>query len=281
MHAGDRSEERAAGRVVIFTKADAGLIGTATLLTSAFGGWLAGALSDRLGRVRTLPITIGWFALFTFLRGFAQTYAQLFAFRALMGFGFGGEWAAAAVLVGEVIRAEHRGEAVGAMQSGWAIGWGIAALLATLFFTVLAPEVAWRALFWVGITPAAGAFHPPLRRRAGGVRADPAILVTPAADVRVKGRGADAGSGAASRARSPGSGPRRIRSGSALRATPATSVPPEACRSGRSFPCHAPCRHEAPPRRLPSMSSFAPRHPTHRRRFSSHHPRPLICRTML
>jgi MFS family permease len=71
-----------------------------------------------------------------------------------MGFGFGGEWAAAAVLVGEVIRAEHRGKAVGAMQSGWAIGWGIAALLATLFFTVLTPAVAWRALFWVGVTPA-------------------------------------------------------------------------------------------------------------------------------
>src|ERR1700721_729432 len=111
--------------------ADAGLIGPATLLTSAFGGWFAGALSDRFGRVRTLQITIAWFAIFTLLCGFAQSYAQLFVFRALMGLGFGGEWAAGAVLIGEVIRAEHRGKAVGAMQSGWAIGWGIAALLAT------------------------------------------------------------------------------------------------------------------------------------------------------
>jgi MFS family permease len=71
-----------------------------------------------------------------------------------MGFGFGGEWAAAAVLIGEVIRPQHRGKAVGSMQSGWAIGWGIAALLATLFFTVFSPDVAWRALFWVGILPA-------------------------------------------------------------------------------------------------------------------------------
>src|SRR5713226_8202126 len=136
------------------TNADAGLIGTATLLTSAFGGWLAGALSDRFGRVRTLQITIAWFAFFTFLCGFAQNYTQLFIFRALMGFGFGGEWAAAAVLIGEVIRAEHRGKAVGAMQSGWAIGWGIAALLATLFFTIFSQDLAWRALFWVGLTPA-------------------------------------------------------------------------------------------------------------------------------
>ncbi len=55
------------------TNADAGLIGTATLLSSAFGGWFAGALSDRFGRVRTLQITIAWFAVFTFLCGFAQS----------------------------------------------------------------------------------------------------------------------------------------------------------------------------------------------------------------
>jgi len=56
--------------------------------------------------------------------------------------------------VGEMIRAEHRGKAVGAMQSGWAIGWGVAAILATLFFSVLPPEIAWRALFRMGMTPA-------------------------------------------------------------------------------------------------------------------------------
>jgi MFS family permease len=136
------------------TNADAGLIGTVTLLTSAFGGWVAGALSDRFGRVRTLQITIVWFAVFTLLCGFAQSYWQLLIFRALMGLGFGGEWAAGAVLMGEVIRPEHRGKAVGAVQSGWAVGWGIAALLATLLFSILPAETAWRALFWIGVTPA-------------------------------------------------------------------------------------------------------------------------------
>ncbi|HEV2717718.1 MAG TPA: MFS transporter, partial [Terriglobales bacterium] len=79
---------------------------------------------------------------------------QLFVFRALMGFGFGGEWAAGAVLIGEVIRAEHRGKAVGSVQSGWAVGWAIAAIAATWFFSVLPQDTAWRALFWVGLLPA-------------------------------------------------------------------------------------------------------------------------------
>jgi MFS family permease len=136
------------------TNADAGLIGTVTLLSSAFGGWFAGALSDRFGRVRTLQITVAWFAVFTFLTGFAQSYTQLLLCRTMMGFGFGGEWAAAAVLIGEIICAEHRGKAVGAMQSGWAVGWGIAAIMATIFFSVWPADTAWRALFWVGITPA-------------------------------------------------------------------------------------------------------------------------------
>ena len=140
------------------TNADAGLIGTVTLLTSAFGGWFAGALSDRFGRVRTLQITIVWFAFFTFLCGFAQSYGQLFSFRALMGLGFGGEWAAGAVLMGEVIRAEHRGKAVGSVQSGWAIGWAIAALVATLLFSAFPQETAWRVLFWIGLLPAALVF---------------------------------------------------------------------------------------------------------------------------
>jgi len=87
------------------SRADAGFIGTATLLTSAAGGWVAGILSDRIGRVRTLQLTILWFAFFTFLCGLAQNYEQLLIARALMGFGFGGEWTAGAVLIGEAIRA--------------------------------------------------------------------------------------------------------------------------------------------------------------------------------
>jgi len=136
------------------TTAQAGLLGTAALLISAVGGWLAGFLADRIGRVRTLQISIAWFAGFTFLSGLAQNYEQLFAARALMGLGFGGEWAAGAVLLGEVIRPAHRGKALGVMQAGWALGWGAATLLYTVSFSLLPAETAWRAMFLVGILPA-------------------------------------------------------------------------------------------------------------------------------
>jgi MFS family permease len=136
------------------TRADAGVLATAALLTSAVGGWLAGWIADRFGRVRTLQLAILWFAVFTFLSGLAQNYEQLFVARAFLGLGFGGEWAAGAVLLGEVIRAEHRGKALGFMQAGWALGWGSAALLYALFFSVLPAETAWRVLFMVGILPA-------------------------------------------------------------------------------------------------------------------------------
>ena len=107
------------------------MLGTVTLVVSAFGGWFAGALADRFGRVRVLQITILWYAFFTFLCGFAQNFTQLFILRALQGLGFGGEWAAGAVLMGEVIRDKYRGRAVGLVQTGWAVGWGAAALLYT------------------------------------------------------------------------------------------------------------------------------------------------------
>jgi len=136
------------------TRGQAGVLGTAALLVSALGGWLAGWCADRYGRVRTLQVAILWFAAFTFLSGLAQNFGQLFAARATMGLGFGGEWAAGAVLLGEVVRPQHRGKALGIMQAGWAVGWGAAALLYALSFSLLPPATAWRALFLVGIAPA-------------------------------------------------------------------------------------------------------------------------------
>lgn len=132
----------------------AGLAVTVTLLSSAIGGWLAGYLSDRIGRVRTLQITILWFSFFTLLCAFAQDFTQLMIFRALLGLGFGGEWTAGAVLMGEAIRAKYRGRAVGSVQSGWAVGWGIAVLLQAVLFSALPQEQAWRWMFAVGALPA-------------------------------------------------------------------------------------------------------------------------------
>jgi MFS family permease len=144
------------------SRGEAGAIGTSVLLVSAVGGWLAGWLSDRYGRVRILQISILWFAFFTLLSGLSQNIEQLFVARTLMGVGFGGEWAAGAVLLGEVIRPELRGRALGFMHSGWAIGWGTAALSYALLFSLVEAETAWRCLFFVGVVPAVLVFF--LRR---------------------------------------------------------------------------------------------------------------------
>jgi MFS family permease len=135
-------------------KTQAGAISSVTLISSALGGWIAGAASDRLGRVRTLQLTILWFAGFTCLCAFAQTFPQLLVLKALQGFGFGGEWAAGAVLMAETIRSESRGKAMGAVQSAWAIGWGGSVILYTVMFSWLPADTAWRAMFVVGLLPA-------------------------------------------------------------------------------------------------------------------------------
>jgi MFS family permease len=136
------------------TQGQAGLLGTVTLLISAVGGWLAGVAADRYGRTRVLQITIVWFALFTFLSGFTNSFWQLVVTRGLQGLGFGGEWAVGSVLMGEVIRPQHRGKAVGSVQSGWAIGWGLAAISYAVLFSLLSSAWAWRVMFWIGILPA-------------------------------------------------------------------------------------------------------------------------------
>src|SRR5271155_5020482 len=107
------------------SKGEAGLLGTSTLLLSSLGGWAAGLAADRFGRVKILQLTILWFAFFTFLSGFANGFTQLLIIRGLQGLGFGGEWAVGSVLIGETIRSEYRGRAVGTGQGGWAVGWGI------------------------------------------------------------------------------------------------------------------------------------------------------------
>ena len=140
------------------TNTQAGELATVTLILSAAGGWIAGLLADRIGRVRTLQITIAWFALFTFLSGFTNSFGQLLVTRGLQGLGFGGEWAAGSVLMGEVIAARHRGKAVGVVQSSWSVGWAIAALAATASSLLLPKEYAWRVLFFLGLLPALSIF---------------------------------------------------------------------------------------------------------------------------
>ncbi|WP_410595325.1 MFS transporter [Amycolatopsis sp. lyj-23] len=133
---------------------EAGLLGTTTLVVSAVGGVGAGMLADRIGRVRTLQITIAMYTVFTVLCGFAPNFETLLVFRALQGLGFGGEWAAGAALVAEYSQAKYRGRTVAFVQSAWAVGWGLSVIVYTVVFSVASDDVAWRIMFWTGVIPA-------------------------------------------------------------------------------------------------------------------------------
>ena len=136
------------------SKGEAGVLGTAALLSASLGGWVAGILSDRYGRVRILIFTICWFTCFGALAGFTQSFEQMLIVRTLQGLGFGGEWAVGAALMAEVIRPEHRGKALGFVQSGFSFGWALAAVVMTTLLATLPAELAWRVAFWVGVIPA-------------------------------------------------------------------------------------------------------------------------------
>jgi MFS family permease len=136
------------------SKTQAGLVSGVTLVASALGGWICGAAADRYGRVKTLQVTVIFFSVFTLLSAFAENYPQFIVLKALQGFGFGGEWAAGAVLMAETIRNEHRGKAMGAVQSAWAVGWAAAVLLYATVFSFMSPDIGWRVMFGIGILPA-------------------------------------------------------------------------------------------------------------------------------
>lgn len=133
---------------------ETGLLATATLVCSAVGGIAAGVLADRVGRATTLMITVVTYAVFTALCGLAPDYPTLLIFRALQGIGFGGEWAAGAVLVAEYAAARHRGRTLAVVQSSWAVGWGLAVVAYAVVFELAGPDIAWRVLFFTGALPA-------------------------------------------------------------------------------------------------------------------------------
>jgi MFS family permease len=136
------------------SKGATGALTTVTLTASALGGVLGGVLADRVGRARTLMMTVGIYSVFTFLSGIASSYEMLLVFRVFQGIGFGGEWAVGAILVAELVRPDVRGKSLGIIQSSWAIGWALAVIAYTVVFSLLGDTQAWRALMWLGILPA-------------------------------------------------------------------------------------------------------------------------------
>ena len=132
------------------SRAQGGLMASLTLAASAAGGLIFGVLADKLGRTRALSLSILIYSIFTFACGLAQNVWQFATFRVFLGLGMGGEWASGAVLVSETWPEKHRGKALGIMQSCWAIGYGLAAIVVA----IVLPRFGWRAVFFVGILPA-------------------------------------------------------------------------------------------------------------------------------
>jgi MFS family permease len=138
-----------------FDDATAGFLGTVTLAMSALGGLVFGVVADRFGRVRALTTTVLIFSFASLGAASSGTLWQLLMWRAVLGIGMGGEWASGAVLVSETWPPAHRNKAISIMQSGWAIGYITAAVLAALILgTPALGADAWRWLFVVGVAPA-------------------------------------------------------------------------------------------------------------------------------
>ncbi|MCC7126145.1 MAG: MFS transporter [Acidobacteria bacterium] len=132
------------------SKDTAGALGSLSLVASAVGGAVFGVVADRFGRTRALMASVLIYSGFTFACGLAQNVAQLAVFRIFLGLGMGGEWASGAALVSETWSDEHRGKALGFMQSSWAIGYAAAAVVTA----VVMPLWGWRGVFFVGVLPA-------------------------------------------------------------------------------------------------------------------------------
>lgn len=136
--------------VLQLSNATAGILGSITLIAAAIGGIAFGVIADRLGRKKALMGAVLIYSVFTAACGLAQNVAQLAVFRILLGFGMGGEWATGAALVSETFPARHRGKALAFVQSAWAIGYGLAALVNL----IVMPIWGWRGVFFVGVVPA-------------------------------------------------------------------------------------------------------------------------------
>jgi MFS family permease len=130
-----------------------GIVFSIFLIGWAVGGVLFGVLADRFGRTKTLVVTIIIYAAFTGLAALSTSWWQLALYRFLTALGIGGEWAAGAALVAEVWPESKRAKAAGILQSAWAAGFLVAAVV-----NLLMRHQGWRAIFVVGVAPAVVAF---------------------------------------------------------------------------------------------------------------------------
>jgi MFS family permease len=137
-------------REMQLSAAMSGAMMSVTLISAAVGGLAFGWFADRFGRVRALTICILIYSVATGLCGLTHTATQFMVCRVLLGLGMGGEWASGAALVAETWPGRHRGKALAFVQSSWAAGYALGAVIVALVM----PRFGWRAVFFVGIAPA-------------------------------------------------------------------------------------------------------------------------------
>jgi len=134
---------------------------TATLVMRPVGALVFGLLADRYGRRKPLMANVVFFSLIGLLCGFAPNFTVFFILRTVYGIGMGGEWGVGASLAMESAPRKWRGIFSGILQSGYSIGYLLAAVAARFVL----PTLGWRAMFWIGGIPALLAFYIRLRVR--------------------------------------------------------------------------------------------------------------------
>jgi SHS family lactate transporter-like MFS transporter len=132
---------------------------TMTLAFRPLGAIIFGLLADRYGRRRPLMANVIYFSVIELLSGFSTTYTQFLILRALFGIGMGGEWGVGASLAMEHSPKRWRGVLSGILQSGYSIGY----LLAAVASRAVLPTLGWRWMFWLGALPALLALY--IRRK--------------------------------------------------------------------------------------------------------------------
>jgi MFS transporter, SHS family, lactate transporter len=123
---------------------------TATLAMRPVGALVFGLLADRYGRRVPLMINVVFFSVVELLCGFSPGFTFFFIMRALYGIGMGGEWGVGASLAMEAAPKRWRGVLSGILQSGYSVGYLLAAVVAR----VVLPTLGWRWMFWLGGVPA-------------------------------------------------------------------------------------------------------------------------------
>jgi MFS family permease len=132
------------------SKATSGLLNTLTLLASGIGGVSFGFVADRIGRKRALMLSMLTYSVCSFASGLAPSVLLLALFRFILGLGMGGAWNTGATLVAETWPSALRAKALSLVQSSWAIGYALAALVSG----IVLHYADWRMVFFVGVLPA-------------------------------------------------------------------------------------------------------------------------------